>query len=209
MTQTTRPDGPMIQTPRLRLRLHRLDDLDARIAITSDPETMRFINGPQSPEENWNRLMRYAGHWALLGHGIFAVEERTSGRFAGEVGLGHFHRGLGKDFDPAPEAAWMIAGWATGQGYASEAIAAAMAWHERTFTAMRQVCIIDPDNKPSLRLAHKLGFLPYRENVFREHSVILHERLPADRQKPADAPKTSRARLSLNHGAKSPPAARA
>src|SRR3546814_17524593 len=56
---------------------------------------------PLSPEEAWNRLLRYAGHWTLLGYGIFAVVEKASGRFIGETGIADFHRGLGDDFDQA------------------------------------------------------------------------------------------------------------
>src|SRR3546814_2786705 len=41
---------------------------------------------PLSPEDAWNRLLRYAGHWTLLGYGIFAVVEKASGRFIGEIG---------------------------------------------------------------------------------------------------------------------------
>ncbi|MDB5685853.1 MAG: family N-acetyltransferase, partial [Rhizorhabdus sp.] len=129
MTTSSWPAGPVIETERLRLRRHGPNDVAARIVMTGDLETTRFTGGPQNPEENWNRLLRYAGHWALLGHGIFAVEERVSGRFAGEVGLCDFRRGLGEDFDGVPEAAWMIAAWATGRGFAGEAIGAVIAWH--------------------------------------------------------------------------------
>ncbi len=169
--------GPVIETARLRLRPHRLTDLEARCAMTGDPHVMRFIGGrTQDREENWARLLRYAGHWALLGHGLFAVEERASGRFAGEVGCADFHRGLGEDFDRAPEAAWVLDRWAEGRGYAFEAVAAALDWHGHAFAAPRTVCIIAPDNAPSLRLAARLGFRAYREAVYHDRPVILHER---------------------------------
>src|SRR3546814_19996070 len=63
---------------------------------------------PLSPEDAWNRLLRYAGHWTLLGYGIFAVVEKASGRFIGETGIADFHRGLGDDFDQAGEAAYVF-----------------------------------------------------------------------------------------------------
>lgn len=173
------PDGPQIETERLRLRPHRLADLEARAMITGDPQTMRFVGGAQDREENFNRLLRYAGHWALLDHGIFVIEERASGSLVGEAGLGDFRRGLGSDFDDCPEAAWLIAGPAMGQGYATEAITAAIAWHERNFGLRRQVCIIDPANAASRRVAAKLNFVPFRDTIFKDRPVILHERLPA------------------------------
>jgi len=171
--------GPVIETARLRLRRHRLDDLAARMAMTGNPHVMRHFGGEkalQNEEENWSRLLRYAGHWALLGHGLFAIEEKESGRFAGEIGLADFRRGLGGDFDPFPEAAWVIDQWAEGKGYATEGIRAAIAWHEQSFGPSRKVCIIAPDNTPSLRVAAKLDFVPFATREYHGRPVILHER---------------------------------
>lgn len=145
--------------------------------MTADPHVMRHFPGTQSREDNWARILRYAGHWALLGWGLFAVEEKATGRFVGEVGLADFHRELGADFDGFPEAAWMLDRWAEGRGYATEAVNAAIRWHEDAFGVMRQVCIIAPHNAPSLRVAEKLGFRRFDERVYQDRTVILHERL--------------------------------
>lgn len=174
--------GPILETARLRLHPHRIDDFDARAAMTGDAETMRFIGGPQDREENWNRMMRYAGYWTLLGYGIFALHERAGGRFAGEVGLFKSQRGLGSDFDDFPEAGWILTNWALGQGYASEALTAALEWYRRAFGPQRMVCLIDPANAASLRIAAKFGFAPYREAFYKDHRVILHERAAAPPQ---------------------------
>src|SRR6478752_10881841 len=101
-------DGPVIETARVRLRRHRIDDLQPRMAMTGNPHVMRHFGGAdalQNEEENGSRLLRYAGHWAFLGYGLFAIEEKESGRFAGEIGFADFRRGLGAEFDPFPEAA--------------------------------------------------------------------------------------------------------
>lgn len=176
--QTADPSGPLIETDRLRLRRHRLSDLEARIAITGDAGFMRFVGGVYDRQENWSRLLRYIGHWATLGYGLLAVEERATGRYVGDVGLARFERDLGADFDPYPEAGWMIAETASGLGYATEGMIAAIDWHERTFGRQRQVCMIDPANHASLRVAAKLGFTPFREALNRGHPVLLHERTP-------------------------------
>ncbi len=170
-------NDPVIETERLRLRRHRPGDLEERIAITGDPEFMRFVGGAYDRQENWARILRYVGHWTLFGYGLLAVEERGSGRYVGDVGLAHFERGLGSDFDDAPEAAWMIAAWAGGRGYACEGMAAAIDWHQRRFGSTRQVCIVDPVNAGSLRVAQKLGFRTFRSGLNRGHEVLLHERI--------------------------------
>ena len=170
------PDEPLIETPRLILRQNRLSDLDERVAITADPDFMRFVGGTYDRQENFARILRYLGHWVAFGFGFFAVEEKASGRHVGNVGMARFEREMGPDFDTAPEAGWLIAQWAEGKGYATEGMVAAMDWYARTFEPERMVCVVDPDNAGSLRVAAKLGFRPFREAVSRGAPVVLHER---------------------------------
>ena len=171
--------APVIETARLRLRPHRLDDIDARSPMTGDLAVMRFIGGAaQGREENFARILRYAGQWALFGYGGLVVEERASGRFAGEVGLGRFGRCLGADFDAAPEGMWVLAGWAAGRGYTTEAMRAVIAWHEAAHGMARMVCLIDPENGRSRAVAGKLGFRAFAERDYRGRPSLLLERLP-------------------------------
>lgn len=167
----------MIETERLILRPHRLDDFDAVAAMWADPDVVRHIGGtPFTREESWHRLARYAGLWSLLGRGLFAVIERASGRFVGEVGLARFERGLGAWFDTADEAAWVLGAAVHGRGYAAEAMRAALADHDARTGGARAVCIIHPDNDASLRLAAKLGFAAFGEAAYKGAPVILLER---------------------------------
>jgi RimJ/RimL family protein N-acetyltransferase len=165
--------GPTIETARLVLRPHRISDYEACCALTSDPEAVRMIyQNPLSREETWHRLLRFAGHWSLLGYGLLVVEEKMSGRVVGEVGLADFHRGLGEDFDPFPEMAWMMSTEVHGRGYATEAAQAALRWMEIAFAPERTVCIIDPGNAASLRVAEKLGFHPIGNAEYKGKPVL-------------------------------------
>ena len=102
------------------------------------------------------RLLRYGGVWALLGFGFWCVRERDTGRFVGEVGLADFHRDV--DWGSDPECGWVLAPWAQGRGYATEAITAALDWRDRHLPGARTVCMISQDNTASLRVAGKCGF---------------------------------------------------
>jgi RimJ/RimL family protein N-acetyltransferase len=169
----------MIETTRLFLRPHALEDFNNFYAMSSDPAVMKFI-APEKPvtrEEAWVKLLRNAGHWALLGYGLFVIFEKESGRFVGNTGLADFHRGLGGDFDPYPEAAWALAAWTHGKGYATEAAAAAHDWLAEQRKPSRTVCIIDPENTASLRVAEKLGYRRFDEVEYKEKTVIKLERL--------------------------------
>lgn len=165
--------GPTLETPRLILRPHRLDDFEACCFLHTDPEAVRMIyQTPPTREESWQRMLRFVGHWALLGYGLLLVEERATRRVVGEVGLADFHRGLGGDFDPWPEFAWMISSDVHGQGYATEAAHAVLHWMDATHAPERMVCIIDPDNAPSLRVAEKLGFHHFGRAEYKGKPVV-------------------------------------
>jgi RimJ/RimL family protein N-acetyltransferase len=169
----------MIETERLILRQHRLDDFEDICNVYGDAEVMRFITGRASTrEESWARLLRYVGHWNLLGYGFFAIVEKASGRFAGDAGLARFQRGLGQGFDDFDESGWVLAGWAHGHGYAAEALTAVHEWHRHRFGAQRTVCIVSPDHHRSLRLAEKLGYRRYGELSYHGEPVAALERLP-------------------------------
>jgi RimJ/RimL family protein N-acetyltransferase len=157
---------PVLVTPRLRLRGHRMEDLPDCVAMWSDPEVVRYIGGqPFSAEEVWKRFLRYVGHWAVLGFGYWVITERASGRFVGEAGAGEVRRAIEPAWGPVMEVGWALAPWAHGQGMATEAVAAVLAWMdgERAKGAhgaagRRVVCMIEAGNTASLRVAAKCGF---------------------------------------------------
>lgn len=173
-------EKPVVETERLILRPHSRADFAAYHAMNVDPRVIRYVASgkPMTEEESWNRMLRNAGFWPILGYGLFAVIEKSSGQFIGISGLADFHRGLGDDFDPFPEAGWSSAGDVQGKGYAPEAASAAHEWFHAKFGPQRTVCIIDPDNAPSLRVADKIGYRAYGEAVYHDKRVLKLERLP-------------------------------
>ena len=63
--------------------------------MLADPGVTRFLGGrPLSQEEAWTKFVRNAGLWPLFGFGFWILEEKSTGSFAGEVGLAHFFREL-------------------------------------------------------------------------------------------------------------------
>ncbi len=167
-----------IDTDRLTLRLHTPCDLDDCTAMWADPDVVRLLSGkPSTREETWSRLLRYAGNWALMDFGYWVVREKASNRFVGEVGLSEFRREIVPSFEGSAESGWALAFDAQGKGYATEAVRAALAWYAATFGPLRTVCIINPENAASIRVAEKCG---YRERIltqYRGNPVLLFERL--------------------------------
>jgi RimJ/RimL family protein N-acetyltransferase len=167
---------PVLETPRLRMRAHSTEDFPALKAMWSAEAVTHYIGGkPMRPDECWTRLLRYRGLWPLLGYGYWAVEEKASGRFIGDVGFADFHRMIEPPIVGLPEIGWVLGPQFHGLGYASEAVAAALEWLDAE-KPQRSVCIIDPANAPSLRLAAKYGFREYARTVFMGNEVLLLER---------------------------------
>lgn len=175
MTVPAATPGPVLETERLILRPHGLADFEDSLSLWSDPSVTRFVGGRTPAEDEvWARLMRYAGFWALLGYGFWVVRERDGGGFVGEVGFGDGRRGLGPAFAEAPEAGWAVSPAVQGRGMAQEAVGAALAWADARWS--RTVCLIHPENVPSLRLAERSGFRPYERTTFKTEPTVLFER---------------------------------
>ncbi|MGG2475799.1 GNAT family N-acetyltransferase, partial [Rhizobium sp. BR5] len=77
-------------------------------------------------------------------------------------GFAHMRRGNGTDFDGVPEAMWKIDAELTGKGVATEAVGAATEWFDSSGISQRTVCMIDALNTPSLAIAARFGFRPFR-----------------------------------------------
>jgi RimJ/RimL family protein N-acetyltransferase len=150
---------PILETERLRLRGHRLEDFAHCAAMWADPKVTQYVGGkPFTEEESWTKFLRYAGHWSLLGFGYWVVEEKATGNFAGEMGFADYKRDLQPSLKGVPEIGWVLAAEAHGKGYATEAVRALVAWGDAHFNLARTACIIAPENLASIRVAVKCGY---------------------------------------------------
>jgi RimJ/RimL family protein N-acetyltransferase len=171
------------------LRGPALADFEDGAAMAADPAVMKHLGGrTHTREDSWDRFLRIAGNWTMLGYGPFVVRERASGRFVGHVGYFDRERDIEPSFAGAPEAGWVLAAWAHGKGYATEAVLAATAWLEGRFGPVRTVCMIDVVNAASIRVADKCGYRRWTETVYHGEPVILFERGPGTNAPPGLVP---------------------
>jgi RimJ/RimL family protein N-acetyltransferase len=161
-----------LRTARLTLRPYAISDYAESADVWGDLEVVRYLgNVPATREQSWSRTLRYIGHWAAFGFGMWAVRDHA-GAFVGDVGISDHKR----DLDPpltALEAGWVLAPRAQGQGYATEALGAAIDWFERTRGVQDIACMIDPPNAPSRRVAAKHGFVEQRRAIHHGDEVIV------------------------------------
>ena len=173
---------PVLETDRLKLRAHGLDDFPACGAMWAEPVVTRHIGGqPLTEEEAWTKFLRYAGHWALLGFGYWVVEEKATGNFAGEIGFADYKRNVELEFKDAPEIGWVLASGCHGKGYATEAVRAVTAWGDQHFESPRTFCLIHPENLPSIRVAEKCGYGEFQLTTYKGHptAAFVRERRKA------------------------------
>lgn len=167
---------PNINTPRLTLRGMRSQDFARFAEIWATPEVVTHISGKPWPKaQSWDAFLRNAGHWQIVGFGQWAIQPRGTREMAGQTGFFFGSRGLGDDFDPFPEAGWVMSPEAQGSGLGLEAARAAHDWFDRVVTG-RTVCMITLENHASLRLAETLGYTAMREAEMEGNRVCLMSR---------------------------------
>jgi RimJ/RimL family protein N-acetyltransferase len=147
--------GPVIETERLKLRQWRESDIAPNTAMLADPLSGRFITADGKPITDafvgWRNAAIMAGHWLLCGVGMFVVEEKSSGKFAGRVGP------WSPPGWPGFEIGWGIASEFRGKGYAVEAARASIDWAFTTFEIDQIIHCIDRENTASQGVARRLG----------------------------------------------------
>ncbi len=171
---------PTLHTDRLVLHPPGLPHLDAALALWSDPVVAIYTGGtPRKLDDIWDRLLKKVGQWALFGYGAWIVQRREDGAFLGEVGYLRNQRLL--DPVPAdgwpqdPEMGWAFLPSAHGQGIASEAVTAALAWGD-AHGLKRTIALINEGNVASIRLAERQGYRLFDRPGFGGQPAMLFER---------------------------------
>lgn len=149
-------DGDARTTERLRLRPPAPGDASAYRAMLAHPTVAEWLRPPPlrpfEPAAGDRWLEADASHWEDFGFGPWAVLERASDDYLGRVGLRRSQIGE----RAGVEAVWSIVPARHGEGFATEAAAAAL-----DFAADLELeevfAMILPANAASRRVAEKLG----------------------------------------------------
>lgn len=152
-------DQPRLETPRLLLRLPRLEDLDAWAAFMADAEAQRHLGGAQPRLQAWRGLATMRGSWALQGFAMFSIVEKDSGQWVGRAGPWR------PDGWPGPEVGWSIVRDRWGRGYATEAARACLDFAFDVLGWDEVIHVIAEANAPSKAVAARLGSRLLREET--------------------------------------------
>jgi len=135
-------------------------DWAAYAAMWADPRVTAFIGGEPRPRDvAWLKFGQAAGMWSLFGLGNWCVVDRTDDMFLGICGFAIYERGIA-ELEGFPEAGWAFAAESWGRGIASEAIGAIHDWADKAGLSETR-CLIDNDNIASVKVATRVGYLPF------------------------------------------------
>ncbi len=145
----------ILETQRLILRHQLPTDLDDLWALYSDPEITKHIpDAPRTRQETKEEL-----EWHMNGHpknpqlGLWATIHKATGEFIGRCGLLPWTI----DGENEIEVAYTIARTYWRQGFGTEAAQAILDYGFDTLFLSRLICLIDPKNIASQRVAEKIG----------------------------------------------------
>ena len=146
-----------LETERLRLRPWTASeqDLDAFLAVTSDPVTMA----------QWPAPFDRAGAKAWIDRAIIAqaegrpsrlaLEEKASGRIIGDIGI-FYPKDYGSQWTGVYDLGYILHQSAWGKGYATEAARAVMEWAKSTGIVTLHATMAT-DHTRSIAVAERLG----------------------------------------------------
>jgi RimJ/RimL family protein N-acetyltransferase len=166
MTLNQRPE---LTTDRLLLRQWKDSDYEPFAAMNADPVVMEHFLAPATRAESDAVIERSKAAFAERGFGLWAVEVKETGQFIGFTGMAvpRFEA----HFLPAVEIGWRLAKDAWGNGYATEAARASLAYAFGPAGLEELVSFTATTNKPSQRVMERIG-MTYVEDFD-------HPRLPA------------------------------
>jgi RimJ/RimL family protein N-acetyltransferase len=147
--------GPELETARLILRRWRPEDREPFAALNADPEVMEYFPAPLGRAESDVLVARIEADLERRGFGLWAVELRESAEFVGFVGLDVPQ--IEAHFMPAVEVGWRLARSAWGNGYATEAARATLAFGFERLGLEEIVAMTVVDNRRSRVVMERLG----------------------------------------------------
>jgi ribosomal-protein-alanine N-acetyltransferase len=164
----------ILETTRLLLRHLEPGDLEPLYALYRDPQVRRYFpEGTLTYEETREEL-----EWFLNGHprhpelGLWATIHKPTGRFIGRCGLLPWTI----DGQPEVEVAYLIDPAYWGQGLGTEAAQGVLDYAVATLGLSRLICLIDPGNAASIRVAEKIGMRFEREGRDDKGPFLLYSR---------------------------------
>ncbi|GHB50939.1 N-acetyltransferase [Streptomyces viridiviolaceus] len=143
-----------LHTDRLTLRRWRDSDLGPWAVMNADPEVREHLGDLLTREQSDASVARFQADFDRRGYGWWAVEVRATGKFIGFAGLDDVDDGM--PFTGV-EVGWRLARSAWGQGYATEAALAVLAYGFDTLEVPEILAVTTATNLRSQAVMRRIG----------------------------------------------------
>jgi len=152
----------ILETKRLTLRPLTMDDLNALAELYSDPELRRYFPDRTLTYEETKKELEWIieVYYGRHGFGLWATIHKETGVFIGRCGLLPWTI----EGQSEVEVAYLLARAYWGQGLATEAAQAILEYGFEQLPVARLICLIDPENRASVKVATKIG-MSYEKEV--------------------------------------------
>ena len=143
-----------LETERLKLRQWKHSDYKPFSEMNADSEVLKYFPHTLSESESNALADKIESLIAKKGWGFWAVELKNSNDFIGFVGL---HEPTDLPFTPCVEIGWRLAKQYWGNGYASEAAIASLAYATKVLKPAQVVSFTAVVNERSQAVMRKIG----------------------------------------------------
>jgi RimJ/RimL family protein N-acetyltransferase len=141
------------ETERLQIMCFSPDDAKVLYGLTGDTDVMKYFPKILSYVETSQMLRKILDHYEQYGYCFWKVMCKSEAGFIGIAGI--LHQEIEDNIEA--EVSYRIAKKHWNNGYGTEATKACMQYARTVLGKTRLISIIHPENKPSLRVAQKLG----------------------------------------------------
>jgi RimJ/RimL family protein N-acetyltransferase len=163
-----------LATERLLLRRWKPADRAPFAELNADPQVMRYFPATLTRRSSDELADRIEAELTAQGWGLWALEERGTGRFLGFTGLAH--PTFEASFMPAVEIGWRLARSAWGCGFATEAATAAATFAFNELALDQLVSFTTEHNARSRAVMERLGMRHDQAHDF-DHPRVLQRHL--------------------------------
>jgi RimJ/RimL family protein N-acetyltransferase len=145
---------PDLSTDRLILRSWRASDIEPWAQMNADPEVRQYLGHVLTREQSAASAAHFQAQLDERGFGFWAVEVRGTGEFIGFTGLDQVDEGL--PFTGI-EIGWRLARTAWGNGYATEAALASLAFGFQALALPEILAVTTVGNLRSQAVMGRIG----------------------------------------------------
>jgi len=146
---------PELRTTRLRLRRWLEADREPFAALNADPQVMEYFPARLTTQQSDRLIEAIEDGFEQRGFGLWAVEVCATETFIGFAGLSE--PSFESHFTPAVEIGWRLARSAWGEGYATEAAKASLAFGFEGIGLDQVVSFTSTENMRSRAVMERIG----------------------------------------------------